>query len=280
MESCAQELLCQQQIKTMSVRIETKLGEKERLEIFDALFESGLMGSYYAPYLASGAIINVLQNSFGSFKYKIDPNHLSLQSRTNLNWIKFVLANIPLLKRNMTTPSEHPSSNHIDLESYFRNYQHRYNNNNFHDKNNDTITTTTKIDRNKMNDLMNVLRNLMFQVGIICRIFQIIDDNNERASYIANRVKTGMNDQNIKRGGSSYSKRRIDIHMQKHTTDRDIYQMLQKYLDLQFIDITIHRNDISLYHLFTMQKKVDLMRLLLVYGDGDWSIMKDACGQV
>ena len=94
-----------------------------------------------------------------------------------------------------------------------------------------------------------MLRNLLFQVGIVCQIIRYV-------------VFAKSDDTTRKQNAN------------------DIFNMVHKYLKLEIIDTTIENYHVSLYHIMTQNRKQELLKLLLIYTDVDWSIMKDVTGQV
>ena len=323
-------------ITRMSDNIDMKIDRSDRFDIFEALFESGLIGSYYTPYLTCTSIINVLKNSFGSFKYNINTNVLSIQSQVNLTCIYCILDNynIDILERQLNTAVS--TSSGQNLENYFRTYASKCNlpeshyfihddadtytdadadeskthvhittntdantntdintntNTNVNINTNKNICINTNNNNNNNNNvkfrltgdgLMDVLRNLLFQIGVVCYIFDVVDCENERIRY-RNNTKLdwrGSQENALAGQGSTYCQRQQRIRDASNMDRLRVFSKIQNYCDLGLIDTTIQWNGISLYHLFTKLKLETFLRGLLVYGSGDWSCMKNSTGQV
>ena len=286
----------QKQIGKTNINIDKTIPDKDKLNMFESLFDCGLMGCYYGSYLTCGSIIQVLKNNFGSFKYNLNPKYLSIESRTNLVCIQFILKNVKLLHTYLNS-----NEYQHDLESFFRQYKHKCcddseyfsdnindndnkdDNSNNNDSNNDGDSND---DSSVTNQVIDVLRNLLFQVGIVCYLFESIDGNNERKR---NRIEKGdtntsfyLSYSSMESGalGSMYRQKRAMVHRAYDVNMNIVYHNIRKYCDWRLIDTTIVWNDVSLYHLFTRLEMKKLLKQLFIYGSGDWSIMKDMSGQV
>ena len=232
----------------------------ERKKIFCALFDSGLMGFYYDKYLMGNSIVKLLKNCFLCHGSVTRNELLSVQSEINLKCVQLVLDNKDVLfglLSDLLTTKEH------DLEKYLEEYQHRCK-----DKSkyfNSSIGINTTEDEFGY-VIFDVLRNLLFQVGVICFIIQSIDDKNENERY-------GKNE-------SCYQKRRKILHRTEPQDIGNIYQIFEKCLHLHLVDPIILVNDVSLYHVFAKYNNIDFLKTLLFYVDVDWSIVKDGKKQV
>ena len=192
-----------------------------------------------------------------------------------------------------------------NLEYYFINYRHKCKISNDYMKKYNYESFDVSI------QIMDILRNLLFQIGIICRLKQICDIYN-----IANTVYTNPR---LMNSNYDYNSRERERHRDRERhRERDRVRKLnilnptsshytarrqavisdaifnridpnnkknvainfQLWLDLGLIDPSIQINGISLYHLFVSQERNDLLEMLFDYGNGDWSLYKDNNNQV
>ena len=238
-------------ISKMNATIETSISLSERQQVFQVLFKHGTMGVYYNSYMATSSFVNILQTCFGSYKYNINNNELPLQSELNLKCVKLIVNNSKILQQAIESviyKNKEKEKSQLDADyliKFFSNYQHKCNNNN--NNNNE---------KNELNFIIiDMLRNLLFQVAIVCQIIR----------YVA--FPEGCRVQ-------------IDYDRKRQPNDNDTFEMVYRYLKLKIIDTTIEYYDVSLYHLMTQNRKKEMLKLLLIYTDMDWSIMKDVTGQV
>ena len=226
----------------MNTTIETSISSTERWKVFSSLFEQGTTGVYCNSYMTANSFVNILKTCFGSYKYNINNNELPLQSQFNLKCVKFILNNSKILQQAIESLEQKQwQKKKSSLVKYFSNYKHKcYDSNNYFGG--------YPNDNNISSIMIDMLRNLLFQAGIVCRIIR----------YLTLKVDP-----------------RIQV-----AYDIKVFNVVGRYLELGLIDTTIENYHVSLYHVMTQYRKHNLLKLLLIYIDQDWSLMKDGTGQV
>ena len=222
-------------ISKMNTVIEKSISFTKRQKVFQVLFTHLAMGVYSNLYMATNSFVNILKTHFGSYKYNINNNELSLQSQLNLKCVTLIVNNSKTLQQAIESvicqeKEKEKEKSQLDADyliKYFSNYTHKCDNNN---------------ENNELNFIIiDMLRNLLFQVGIVCQII---------------RYSAAV------------------------TNDSDVFSMLDRYLYLGLMDTTIENYGVSLYHVMAQHRRRDFLKLFLMYTDQNWSLMKDASGQV
>ena len=247
----------QQCMNKMNHAIEQSLDQQE--DMFSALFKSYPIGRYRDSYLITNLIINLLQtcfnkdddSDFNEFmdigKNENDSQFFAVGTpklrQINLKCAQLILDNTNVLKQEIDSIVETES----DLHSYFSRYKHQFDYNN--------IVCDNEFHCNLSGEFItNILRNLLFEIGVICFIIQHL--------YIAKKEKNENKE-----------------FEHRYTIDQ-VDRTIKQCLNLQLLDTMIRKDNISIYHILTKDNEYDLLKTLLTYDENEWSVVKDGTGQV
>ena len=241
-------------ISNMNTAIEKSIEYQLVEQIFIMLFGHGTTGVYYNSYTTANSFINILKTCFASYKYNINNNQLPLQSEFNLKCVKFILNNSTLLQQAIESVicKKNRKLDADFLTRYFCYYEHKYNINN---NNNNNNNNNEKNELNYNYIIIDMLRNLLFQIGIVCQIIR----------YVAFPKGCHI----VTENGTT-----------RYANDSDVFAMIYDYCNQGLIDTTIEICHVSLYHIMTQNRKIDSLKFLLTRIDMDWSLIKDGSDQV
>ena len=271
----------QNHMAMLNNQIETKLESNEGDSLFNQLFNDvcpkGIRnGTNNNSYLITNWIVKLLQNSFfngidTTFNEKWErttnnnnckPRFFSMSSEMNLQCSKYILNHKMELENVINCIIQNERKNSSDhrkntkaktnikiLEDYLAKYNHKCENNEYFIDDNNSL----------FDGLIDILRNILIQIQIVYRIFNMIE-------HMCNN--TGRKKYHEFGCGSKIDK------------EYWIPMTIERYLSLGLLDLSLMVNGITLYHLIIHHEKEDLLKILLLRVQCDWSVLKDNSGRV
>ena len=283
----------QNHMAMLNDQIETKLKSNESDSLFNQLFndvcpKNICNGKNNNSYLITNWIVKLIQNSFFNGidttatnlnineKYKNQTNNnnncqsrfFCMSNEMNLQCCKYILDhkmelenainciiqkerknNSDKLKSRKRRKSIEPQTSIKILEDYFAKYNHKCKKSDYFMDDDDIV----------FDGLIDILRNILIQIQIVHRIFDMIEHM--------------CNDTGRKKYHEFGRGRKIEKQYW-------IPMTIERYLSLGLLDLSLMVNGITLYHLLIHHKKENLLKILLHRVQCDWSVLKDNSGQV
>lgn len=290
----------QNHMKMLNNNIDHTMDNNKKSNLLNQLFGNcpisiGKNNSYFI----TNWLLNIIKNSFVGIKICQQKNNnkikqrFSLYNQMNLQCIKYLLDNGNKLKDSIdliiTQGKRTDSSEFDENKGSHDNYVHRGRN-----SGGDPIWTRRRLRKrtgveivqgylqqythkcqendyfngNKMmnGELTDILRNILFEIAISHRIFDDIE-----------QLCDGNDNDNDTRG-----RRRVILRRYGHNLQMEdvVPMMIEKYLDLGLLDLSIVVHGMSLYHLLIYRKRENGLKLLLQSAQCDWSMFIDNTNQV